>query len=473
MDDVRVGSQQVQNIVFFQEASVRAIEYRLSLVKQEAGNHQVMEHELPNLWEAVRQSYEQKTWEVVMAFRDALQPFLDLRGYWARSLTLNKWAREAAQALGDPVSVARWTHDAADMLQQRGEYQEAEGLYRTSEDAYRSLGENEMALKSRHMRSLVVRAQGRLDEARHLSDTTVREAEKLGLDQWLAHPLYVRGLLARDRGDFREARRSVEESLSLLANTEELAMIAQCQHFLGELALLSGDIAEARSQLEASVQLSQQVGILRRVAATQRLLGDLARMEGRYDEAEGTYREALEIVTDIGDKPQLARLLLSKARLAIQREQVEDEVELLAGSRSHLSRNWGCQRSGWSLTASGSLLSTTKAVAADVADGLERAKDCLVGRPATSSNCAWGVTSQARVSRSLTHSIEEVIIGCVVSTLQRERAGLSGRIPAPGDPDGPDSGHRPMGRSLRSGPRRVAVVTLLASAARSQGVEPD
>ncbi|MCL4298985.1 MAG: tetratricopeptide repeat protein [Anaerolineae bacterium] len=334
MDSVAARDQMVENVAFFQQASAIAASYRLSFVQQESHHRQALEQELPNLWQAARQSYEQQAWEQIMAFRDALQPFLDLRGHWIQSLRLNEWAIEAAQAVGDQLSVARWTHDRADILHQQGDYTEAEKLYRASEEAYRALGKKDLALQSRHMRSLVVRAEGRLAEANSLCESTIGGARALGLDRWLAHPLYVRGLLAWDNGDFRQARQAVEKGLSLLVDTEEVAMIAQCRHFLGELALLQGNLAEARFQLENSLQLSERAGILRRVAATQRLLGDLERLEGNHEKAGKLYHKALETATHVGDRPQKARLLISQAQLMAGLGQTQPAVDLMIGAIS-------------------------------------------------------------------------------------------------------------------------------------------
>lgn len=334
MAKLSVTHPQAESIEFFRQATTQAVAYRLSLAQREAANYKVLEDELPNLWETLRWIYERKAWDLIVAFREALQPFLDLRGYWVQSLMLNEWARQAAQILGDAVSAARWTHDQADILQQQGRYQEAEELYQASEEAYRILNEDEMSLRSRHMRSLVVRAQGRQAKAESLCETTISGARELGLDLWLAHPLYVRGLLARDRGDFQRAKQSIEDSLSLLADTDEQAMIAQCQHFLGELALRQGALVEARAHLNASLQLSRQVGILRRVTTAQRALGDLARLEGRYREAEQAYHEAFTMATKLGDQPQVAQLFLSQARLKAKLGQATSEADSLQGALS-------------------------------------------------------------------------------------------------------------------------------------------
>ena len=333
MTILKDSDSRLDNVTFFQQASEKATAYRLSFARREMQNHPLLEREMPNLWEAVRQSYQRQDWERVTAFRDALQPFLDLGGFWAQSLTLNEWACEAAQALGDPLNAIRWTHDRADILHQRGEYGEADRLYQACEEAYRALGENALALKSRHKRSLVARAQGRVAEAEQLCRTTIDEARDLGLDHWMAHPLYVLALLVRDQGDLQKAGECIAESLRLV-DPNDSGLIAHDYHFLGELAFLRGYLAQARAHLEQSLHQSQQIGIRRRIAATQRLLGDVARGEGRYEEAEYIYNEALEIVTQLGDRPVLARLQLSKAKLLIRRKQAQDATTTLRSALS-------------------------------------------------------------------------------------------------------------------------------------------
>ena len=340
MDEVNDHDRQIENISFFQQALDKAITYRLSFAQREIHNHQALEREMPNLWEAVRQCYRQKAWERVSAFCDALQPFLDLHGYWPQSLLLNEWAREAAQVRGDDMNAARLIHDRADILNQQGHYKEAEQLYLQSEELYQSRGLHEWALKSRHMRSMVVRAQGRTAEAQHLCQTTVDEARKLGLTQWLAHPLYVLALFARDQGNVQQAEALMEESRSRLEDTGEDAMIAQCHNFLAQTALQQRKLAQARIHLETSLTLVQQVGIKRLEMTTRRLLGDLAMAEGHCEEAERIYRENLIMFdTDqLDDDPGKAQMLFSRARLMIQMQKRQDAIPMLEASLAIFKR---------------------------------------------------------------------------------------------------------------------------------------
>ena len=114
MEKVKAGDTGFDLVIFSQQVLDKAITARLSFAQREYDNYPALEVELPNLWEVAQKSYQRKAWKVVLAFQDALRPFLDQRGYWSRSLVLNGWATEAAQALGRRPGVQRAQHARGD-----------------------------------------------------------------------------------------------------------------------------------------------------------------------------------------------------------------------------------------------------------------------------------------------------------------------------------------------------------------------
>ncbi len=316
---------------FFEQALEAATVYRLACAQKEMRNYQFLEREFDLLWSVAQRCYEQRDWERLMAFREALQPFLDLRGFWEHSLFLNQWAEKAARARGNALDEARLRHDRADMLNQLGRYREAEQLYLASETLYRQLGQDEQALKSRHMRSMVMRAQGRTREAQRLCQSVVTEARALQVGSWLAHPLYVLALFARDQGNSSQAAILIEESISLLSGSQEDTMVGQCYTFLGELALRQKDIARARKNLEMGLQLVQKTGNLRLIVNAQRLLGDVAMAEGHATEAATIYDELLSIfeTKHLGDKLVLGKTLTSRAQLMKVTNRLQEAAQML------------------------------------------------------------------------------------------------------------------------------------------------
>lgn len=309
------------------EAYHQAAHLRVNLLRDHLTNDTLSEDELLNILGTVKDCYLRKRWMKLIEYQDILQHYLDLQGQWQTAIRINEWACEAAQALGDDINVARWTHDRADICNQQGQYKQAEALYVTAESAYIELGMSESALMSRHQRTLVLRAQGNIVQAKKLCAATIKEAQKLNMGNWLAHPYYIQALIERDFGDFAAAENTIAKCLEIFNQISDTIMIAHCHHFLGELLLLKkADSKIVKPHLEYSLQLSEQAGILRRVAATQRLLGDMERFEESYEKADYYYNQAFEISTQVGDQPQLARLLISKAMLAKQMNRERDSI---------------------------------------------------------------------------------------------------------------------------------------------------
>jgi len=304
---------------FFESSRSQFADYFLRFV-QGSVDFSELESEYPNLMETASFLNDIKDYDRLVRLHEKIQPFLDLQGHWQDSLALLDWAIESAAKLGDQITVARFTHDKADILNQGGSFREARDLYQKSEDTYLDLSNLEMALRSRHMRSMVVRAMGHLREAQKINESVVFEAEKQGLHAWLAHPYYVRALIDRDLGKYDQARDWIERSLPKLEQSADGAMIAQCFHFLGELALLEGDHEGAQVLLETSLKQSEQVGILRRVAATKRLLGDVARSRRDYTAAYDYYQSSLRMLLELGDHPQISRVFFSMAQLEYEQK---------------------------------------------------------------------------------------------------------------------------------------------------------
>jgi len=98
------------------------VDYFLHYANDHRDDWPDLEAEHANLLIATRRCWDAGDHVSLLAYREALQPYLDLQGHWADSLILNEWAIASAQASGDQVSAARFTHDRADILHQRGEY---------------------------------------------------------------------------------------------------------------------------------------------------------------------------------------------------------------------------------------------------------------------------------------------------------------------------------------------------------------
>lgn len=316
---------QAWEVQYFQSSQENFAKYYLHYAHN-TSDFDELENEYMNLWEAAVYLRTIQNRNLLIDLHEKLHTFMDLRGHWTDSLTILDWAIEGATELDDRTAVARFSHDKADILNQRGNFKEAEKYYIKSEQIYADLSNTEMALRSQHMRSMVVRAQGYLEAAEQLSEAVIRDAEKQGLFAWLAHPYYVRALIARDKGLYDQARHWIEQSIPKLTSPDDKVMVAQCYHFLGELAFLQQKYEDAQEFLKISLQRSEEVGILRRISATKRLLGDVARAKQDYAISLSYYLDALQVLEDLGDRPQISRTLFSLGQLAFAQRIWSDAI---------------------------------------------------------------------------------------------------------------------------------------------------
>src|SRR5436190_19844466 len=101
MDQTEVLSNLARLKIFYEQAPEIAVGHRLPLLQQQMRNYEFLEQDLETIWQAIERCHQQKDWEQLIAFRVALQPFLDLRGFWEHSLLINKWVYEAEDSVGD------------------------------------------------------------------------------------------------------------------------------------------------------------------------------------------------------------------------------------------------------------------------------------------------------------------------------------------------------------------------------------
>src|SRR2546428_13804561 len=66
MDVMKDSDSEAGNMTFFSQALDRAIVYRVSFAQREMHNYPALERDVPDRWDAVRQSDRQKAWESVV-----------------------------------------------------------------------------------------------------------------------------------------------------------------------------------------------------------------------------------------------------------------------------------------------------------------------------------------------------------------------------------------------------------------------
>ncbi|AGL17145.1 BTAD domain-containing putative transcriptional regulator [Actinoplanes sp. N902-109] len=188
--------------------------------------------------------------------------YLESGGHHAEATTMHRYARTAAQQLGDAAGEAHLLTNVAVVEMQQGDYEPAAGLL--------------------HRAIELARAGG---------DATV-EARALGnlghIDQW--------------QGRYQSATEHLEQALVLIRRTGDAAAEARALGNLGQVYRRQGNLDQAAGHLRESVRLCYRVGD--RVGAAYALvsLGHVAFARGDPGGAADQHREALALFRQTSEK---------------------------------------------------------------------------------------------------------------------------------------------------------------------------
>jgi tetratricopeptide (TPR) repeat protein len=125
-------------------------------------------------------AFSKQDWESVMAIRDALAWFLDLRGYWDEAIQHGAQALQAARHAVNEQAIAYFTHILAVTHQQRGSLYEARRLYDESLEINKKLGDQLGIASTLHQLGRLAEVEGNKSEVVRLYRESLSILEKLG-----------------------------------------------------------------------------------------------------------------------------------------------------------------------------------------------------------------------------------------------------------------------------------------------------
>jgi tetratricopeptide (TPR) repeat protein len=238
-----------------------------------------------------------------LAFKAA--QYLQIRGRYAEAEPLYQRALHIREQLMGPdhAEVATLLHGLADLSREQGKYVEAEPLYQRALHIRKQLMGPEHIEVATLLNGLAegYRALGKYAEAEPLYQRAIAIFEhKLGPEHSLvAHPLNNLASLCREQGKYAEAEQLTRRALHIWEQQrgETHPLIAHVLNSLANLSLEQGKYAEAESLYQRALAIfEQQLGETHPdVALALNNLGTLYQEQGKYSEAEPFYRRTLHI----------------------------------------------------------------------------------------------------------------------------------------------------------------------------------
>ena len=138
--------------------------------------------------------------------------------------------------------------------------------------------------------------------------------------------------LGRAHGDPAEARRCFCESLELSMQLGESVGVGMCRVFISVLAARDGDLDDAVRLAEQVVEECCASGVHYPVGQALVLLASIAHRRGQDDAARAFLHDAVTHSRDVGDRRQLASVLIDLAALEASMGRGAEALQALAES---------------------------------------------------------------------------------------------------------------------------------------------
>lgn len=281
----------------------RLARYFLSFVKDHMGaterseNYRALGLEHANIFAALNWCYETgrdveverlNLWRMFIEFSNGLADYLWARGYWAERVDICQRAFEACKFLEDWNGAGR--------------------------QAY-AIG-------------WVYWEQGNVDMAQSWSQKCQEAMEKADRPEGLSLAKHLLGLVAIRRGEYEKAKLYFMDALDLVPpDRVGVGGKGSIMSELGHVYRLQGKLEEAKGWYEKCVAESEKTAFAEGVGISKGYLARTLFLMGQAEQAEALYREALQIILQVGRATTLARIHHGLAEILLQREELAEARE--------------------------------------------------------------------------------------------------------------------------------------------------
>jgi tetratricopeptide (TPR) repeat protein len=273
-----------------------------------------------NILDAVEWSFVHGSADDVFALMTAAYEYLEVAGRLNDSLDLCQRALGLASSVHNLAAKARLANIISWMLNEIGQYDQAEKMCQDALAAYRSVSSREGESVALHHLSIVYRKRGDFATAQIWIDSAKRLATELGDGDLRAWITIEYGKLARDQHDWQAAwdyfasvRDWFEQRVEQSARDEPLA-----RSTWGHMAIIAyhlGRPQEAKDLCLKSLEFFEHYGTKGYMATLKYRLALAEEALGEDDAARRHAKEALEWFERLGMKPDYAEALKLFERL--------------------------------------------------------------------------------------------------------------------------------------------------------------
>ena len=229
-----------------------------------------------------------------------------IEGKWDLAEKIFKESLERSQQLGDELLIAISMKKLANMMLEKGRYDEASPLLDEAEKLFTKLDDSKGKCDVEGYRGLIHYYKGELDDAvKHFTEK-LRLAEIIGDKTAKALSYRYMGGVAYYRGDYQKALQHYKNQLKISKENENLLDVAVAENNIGLIYSYLNDFKNAAKFYRRALETYKKVGIRQYICYTSNNLGELKYWLGEYEEAESLIEDQLAIATELGIRRHVA-----------------------------------------------------------------------------------------------------------------------------------------------------------------------
>ena len=248
------------------------------------------------------------------------------KGEWDKALEFYEKSLEMFQKLGDKKGISNSYNNLGLLYKDKGEWDKALEFYEKSLEIKEELGDKQGISNSYGNLGLLYKDKGEWDKALEFYEKSLEMFQKLGDKQRISNSYNNLGSLYKDKGEWDKALEFYEKSLEMFQKLGDKQGISINFSDLGELNLKSGNWDSAKEYLEESLKIAEKLAPISTVSIRENL-GELSILEDRYYEAVKILEESMNIVKDVGAKPQEISILEKFGDIYISKYIAEEKKE--------------------------------------------------------------------------------------------------------------------------------------------------
>ena len=263
------------------------------------------EVELPNIFAVIEWANGVEQWSAVTSIFRSLIYFLGTAGYWEERVRYGYVALKAAQRENDRVSEAVCFHALGWILQQRGQYEEAEEHLLSCIELYLDVGQERDAVLAKITLAEAAMGMGNLEGAQEVITEAAEAARHYRPENVPSGLFAVQGEIEMRLGNLQEARRLVLAALESVEERGGSPSTGSRLITLGRIALAQSQLDEAEFRFRSGLESSKKYMRQDNIAKANFGLAMAYDVRGDRQRAEELARRAREQFLRMGMKREL------------------------------------------------------------------------------------------------------------------------------------------------------------------------